>query len=459
MADEGANQIVKLSAYYNNEFWQTNIPYQTNLLRGIVNPWALAVDGSGNIFVAGNYDSNNSADGVVYKLTPYSNGYWADYLPGNWVDPNGIAVDAAGDIYVADDDWGGGNGFVAKLTPSLSGGVPTYTQSTLIPSSQVSSPEGVTLDQKGNLYVVDGASATSNAYKFDFADPLSLSFASTDVGSTNADGPNIVDLLNTGNAPLNIAAVGFPAGFPEDASGAADCAAGAILAPASNCTLTIDFQPQTAGSNSASVWLVDNALNVAYAKQSLSMSGFGFGIAASITSPGPGTTLPGASATFTWSKGDGVSEYWLYVGTNGAGSANIYNSSAVTNFANVTNLPIYGQTVYVRLLSKIAGVWQYIDYLYTAAGTSGVGMISPAPGSTLPGSSTTFTWTKGNSVSEYWLYIGTKGAGSTDVYNSSVFTTSANVTTLPVNGATVYVRLLSKINGAWQYIDYTYTAQ
>ena len=55
--------------------------------------------------------------------------------------------------------------------------------------------------------------------------------------------------------------------------------------------------------------------------------------------------------------------------------------------------------------------------------------------------------------------IGTKGAGWTNVYNSSVFTTSANVTTLPVNGATVYVRLLSKINGAWQFNDYTYTAQ
>ena len=28
-----------------------------------------------------------------------------------------------------------------------------------------------------------------------------------------------------------------------------------------------------------------------------------------------------------------------------------------------------GQTVYVRLLSKIAGAWQYNDYTYTASGS------------------------------------------------------------------------------------------
>ncbi|MGD0548857.1 MAG: hypothetical protein ABR991_13730, partial [Terracidiphilus sp.] len=86
-------------------------------------------------------------------------------------------------------------------------------------------------------------------------------------------------------------------------------------------------------------------------------------------------------------------------------------------------------------------------------------MSTPAPGSALTGSSATFTWSKGSGVSEYWLYVGTKGPGSTNVYNASAFTASANVTKLPVNGATVYVRLLSKINGAWQYNDYTYTAQ
>ncbi len=36
--------------------------------------------------------------------------------------------------------------------------------------------------------------------------------------------------------------------------------------------------------------------------------------------------------------------------------------------------------------------------------------------------------------------------------------TTVTVAGLPTNGNTVYVRLWSLINGAWQYIDYTYTA-
>jgi hypothetical protein len=39
-------------------------------------------------------------------------------------------------------------------------------------------------------------------------------------------------------------------------------------------------------------------------------------------------------------------------------------------------------------------------------------MISPAPGSVLPGSSVTFTWSAGSGVAEYQLWVGSTGAGS-----------------------------------------------
>ena len=35
--------------------------------------------------------------------------------------------------------------------------------------------------------------------------------------------------------------------------------------------------------------------------------------------------------------------------------------------------------------------------------------------------------------------------------------TSGQVNNIPTNGGTIYVRLYSLINGAWQYNDYTYT--
>jgi serine protease len=84
-------------------------------------------------------------------------------------------------------------------------------------------------------------------------------------------------------------------------------------------------------------------------------------------------------------------------------------------------------------------------------------MTSPAPGSTLPGSSVTFAWTAGSGVTEYWLHVGSTPGGS-DLYNRTQGSTlSGTVTGLPTDGRPLYVRLWSLI-GAWQWIDYVYTA-
>ncbi|APH72328.1 hypothetical protein BSQ44_13885 [Aquibium oceanicum] len=184
----------------------------------------------------------------------------------------------------------------------------------------------------------------------------------------------------------------------------------------------------------------------------------GGAVKAVMTSPTPGSTL-GSSATFMWTTGSGVSSYWLYVGSTGAGSYNILNSSNGTSTTRtVTGLPSTG-TIYVRLWSLITGTgWQYNDYTYKAGGAVKAVMTSPTPGSTL-GSSATFMWTTGSGVSSYWLYVGSTGAGSYNILNSSNGTsTTRTVTGLPSTG-TIYVRLWSLITGTgWQYNDYTYKA-
>ena len=168
--------------------------------------------------------------------------------------------------------------------------------------------------------------------------------------------------------------------------------------------------------------------------------------------------LSGSTVTFSWNVGSHVTAYQLQVGTTGAGSQDLFNSGSITSAtATVTGLPLNGATVYVRLSSMIAGAWQYIDYTYTAAAKSA--MISPVPGSVLSGSTVTFAWSAGLGVTDYLLELGTTGVGSQNLFNSGGITaTSATVTGLPTNGATVYARLCSKIGGAWQYTDYTYTA-
>jgi len=180
-----------------------------------------------------------------------------------------------------------------------------------------------------------------------------------------------------------------------------------------------------------------------------------------LTSPTPSSTLTSSSATFQWTTGTGVTQYVLGIGSTGVGSYNLYNSTPITaTQASVTGLPTNGETLYARIYSLINGAWQSNDYIYTAAPTPVPAVLTtPTPGSALTSSSVTFQWTAGTGVTQYVLGIGSTGVGSYNLFNSTPITaTQASVTGLPTNGATLYARLYSWINGAWQYHDYTYTA-
>ena len=182
---------------------------------------------------------------------------------------------------------------------------------------------------------------------------------------------------------------------------------------------------------------------------------------AALTSPVPGSELASSSATFTWSSGTGATKYMLQLGTNGAGSANLYNAGPTTaTQATATGLPTNGATIYARLSSFINAAWQYNDYTYSAYRSLVPATItSPSADSMLTGPNQTFTWSRGTGPTEYELCIGTTGSGTCDVYNSgSITANEASVTTLPA-GATLYARIYSLIDGAWQYSDYVYTTQ
>jgi hypothetical protein len=201
--------------------------------------------------------------------------------------------------------------------------------------------------------------------------------------------------------------------------------------------------------------------NWQYNDYSYTASGTSSGTKGVITSPTPGTTLIGAAVTFTWSAGTSATAYWLDVGpAPGNGSYFGQNVGTVTTKA-VTNIPINGSTVYVRLWTLISGVWQYNDYVYTASGTSSgtKGVItSPTPGTTLTGPSVTFAWSGGTGASAYWLDVG-PACGNGSYFGQNVGTaTSRAVAGIPTNGSAVCVRLWTQIGGSWQFNDYSYTA-
>jgi serine protease len=174
--------------------------------------------------------------------------------------------------------------------------------------------------------------------------------------------------------------------------------------------------------------------------------------------PAPSSTLTSSTVTFQWTSGTGASEYWLEVG----GTTNpqqFYAQGLPGLSAIVSALPTDGRTVSVRLWSHLPGGWQWTGYSYTASTSvpAPAQMAAPVPSSTLTSSTVTFLWTGGTGVSEYWLEVGTT-ANPQQFYARGLTSLSATVSSLPIDGRTVSVRLWSRINGTCRWTGYTYTA-
>lgn len=176
-----------------------------------------------------------------------------------------------------------------------------------------------------------------------------------------------------------------------------------------------------------------------------------------LLSPTPGSPLSGANQTFTWSPGSGT-DFRFRLGTaKGLGDINDTAPPAITQTsATFTGLPVNGSTLYATLSYKVNGVWYVVTATYTAANTPPV-LQTPAPGHTLSGANVTFTWTPGGD-STFRFRVGTT-PGSGNLYDTGATTsTSANPTSLPTDGSTLYVTLSYKVAGVWHAIPYTYTA-
>jgi hypothetical protein len=179
----------------------------------------------------------------------------------------------------------------------------------------------------------------------------------------------------------------------------------------------------------------------------------------SLISPDPNNFwLNGPTQTFTWNPGVGSTSFRLTVGSGGTGSDDVYNGRPTdATSATVYNIPF--SNTFVRLYYLTNSGWNAIDYLF-GEGTpaSRPTLTSPAAGSTLTGSSATFTWNPGLGSRFFDLFAGTGGPGSQNVFVSgSTTSSSVKVSNIPTNGAPLYVSLRYFMNQAWQSIDYVYT--
>ncbi|MGA2849044.1 MAG: chitobiase/beta-hexosaminidase C-terminal domain-containing protein [Terracidiphilus sp.] len=174
--------------------------------------------------------------------------------------------------------------------------------------------------------------------------------------------------------------------------------------------------------------------------------------------PGTGTVLGTTSVVFQWTTGTSVTDYQLNLSAIAAGDSDLFSYKGTATTATAATLPGLGVTVYARLYSNIAGLWQYNDYQYTEHGTpTPAALTSPLPGAILGTTSVLFQWTAGIGVSLYQLNLSAVAPGDSELYLYKGALTSATAPTLPANNAIVYARLYSYISGAWEYNDYQYT--
>lgn len=184
------------------------------------NPAGVAVDAAGNVYVA---DQSNHA---IRKITPagvVTTVAGQAFSPGSangvgsnarFENPAGIAVDAAGMLYVADQD----NRTIRKITPA---GVVTRlagqtgrsgNKDTLALYSQFNFPTGVAVDAAGTLYVADRFNYTVRVIP-------TAGWVSTLAGTALATGSsNGAGTAARFNCPMGVAVDGTGAVYVADQS-------------------------------------------------------------------------------------------------------------------------------------------------------------------------------------------------------------------------------------------------
>ncbi|MGA2962343.1 MAG: Ig-like domain repeat protein [Candidatus Korobacteraceae bacterium] len=248
-------------------------------------PVGVAVDSAGNLYIAD--QGNNTvrkvsvASGIITTVAGNGTlGYSGDNGPATGAElnyPQRVAVDSAGNLYIADQ----GNNVVRKVSAAtgvittvagngtqIAHGAVGYTgDNGPATSAELDYVVGVAVDSAGNLYIADSGNQRVRAVSV--ATPP-LSFPPTQINSSS--GAQTFTVANIGNAALNLSGITPSTNFATDAS-TTNCATSSPLAVGDSCVVGVVFSPTAGGTLNGTLILKDNALNVPGSVQQVSLSG------------------------------------------------------------------------------------------------------------------------------------------------------------------------------------------
>jgi len=306
IADSGNNKVRKVNVYTGlmTTVAGTGVAGSTGnnvaaTAATLTHPDGVALDSNGDLYIAdtGSNLVREVINGVITTVAGTgaagSSGDGSAATGATLSGPTAVAVDAAGDVYIADT----GNNKV-RMISAATGVITTVTgtgtaglsgNGGVATAATVQAPAGVTVDAAGNYYIADTG---NNRVALVSATVAGLAFGSVNTTTTSA--AQAVTLFNTGNQNLLLSGlVVGPSVYKQVTGSSTDCAAAASLAPGASCQVRVTFSPAANGSVPGTVTITDNALHASAATQTISLTGTGITVGAptSVTaSAGSGQT-------------------------------------------------------------------------------------------------------------------------------------------------------------------------